>query len=92
MFVFYQNIFCVQWRKNHPQAMMRITPVDICLFCLSSLRTQACVPEGFLLKYFISREYGRAYLEEVPLSKILTIENKVKQIAPNPANTRAGIK
>lgn len=32
-----------------------------------------------------------AHLEEVPLSKMLTMENNVKQIAPNPANTRAGM-
>ena len=32
------------------------------------------------------------YLEEVPLSSMLTIENSVKQIAPNPTRTRAGMK
>lgn len=31
------------------------------------------------------------YLEEVPLSNMLTMENNVKQIAPSPANTRAGM-
>ncbi|GAB6867498.1 hypothetical protein JCM10556A_41750 [Bacteroides acidifaciens] len=31
------------------------------------------------------------YLEEVPLSNMLTIENRVKRIAPNPAKIRAGI-
>ena len=30
-------------------------------------------------------------LEEVPLSNMLTMENNVKQIAPSPANTRAGM-
>ena len=30
--------------------------------------------------------------EDVPLSRILTIEKRVKQMAPKPANTRAGIK
>lgn len=32
------------------------------------------------------------YFEDVPLSRILTIEKRVKQMAPKPANTRAGIK
>lgn len=32
------------------------------------------------------------YLDDVPLSRILTIENRVKQMAPKPVNTRAGIK
>lgn len=32
------------------------------------------------------------YFEDVPLSRILTIENKVKQIPPRPDNTRAGTK
>lgn len=32
------------------------------------------------------------YFEDVPLSRILTIENKVKQMPPRPANTRAGTK
>ena len=31
-------------------------------------------------------------LDDVPLSRILTIENRVKQMAPKPVNTRAGIK
>lgn len=32
------------------------------------------------------------YLLEVPLSKILTMENSEKHIAPNPINTREGTK
>ena len=38
-----------------------------------------------LIEYFF-------YLEDVPLSNILTIENSVKQIAPRPTKTRAGMK
>lgn len=33
-----------------------------------------------------------SHLEDVPLSKILTMEKRVKQIAPKPVNTRAGMK
>ena len=40
-------------------------------------------------KYFHHDE-KTVYLEEVPLSNMLTMENNVKQIAPSPANTRAG--
>ena len=36
--------------------------------------------------------YPYIYFEDVPLSRILTIEKRVKQMAPKPANTRAGIK
>ena len=32
------------------------------------------------------------YLDDVTLSNILTIENSVKQIAPRPTKTRAGMK
>ncbi len=41
-------------------------------------------------KYFHHDE-KTVYLEEVPLSNMLTMENNVKQIAPSPANTRAGM-
>lgn len=41
-------------------------------------------------KYF-HHEEKTVYLEEVPLSNMLTMENNVKQIAPSPANTRAGM-
>ena len=41
-------------------------------------------------KYF-HRYQKTVYLEEVPLSNMLTMENNVKQIAPSPANTRAGM-
>ena len=46
----------------------------------------------FIMKKKYFHHYDKTvYLEEVPLSKMLTMENNVKQIAPSPANTRAGM-
>ena len=41
-------------------------------------------------KYFHHDE-KTVYLEEVPLSNMLTMENNVKQIAPSPANKAVNI-
>mgnify|MGYP000727196626 CR=1 FL=1 len=45
----------------------------------------------FTVKKSIFITMKTVYLEEVPLSNMLTMENNVKQIAPSPANTRAGM-
>ena len=45
----------------------------------------------FTVKKSIFITMKNSFLEEVPLSNMLTMENNVKQIAPSPANTRAGM-
>lgn len=64
------------------------------------LKNVSCIVVDGLSKnvdFFIVRKihflHGEktVYLEEVPLSNMLTMENNVKQIAPSPANTRAGM-
>lgn len=67
---------------------------------LVMLKNVLCIVADGLSKnvdFFIVRkkhfhhEEKTVYLEEVPLSNMLTMENNVKQIAPSPANTRAGM-